>query len=60
MYFKDKNKIRNKIAMNGMKKYHKFMNSKQVSNYIIQKTLNIKCKKNIFGRKFDKINFKPS
>ena len=51
MYFKDKNKIRNKIAMNGMKKYHKFMNSKQVSNYIIQKTLNIKCKKKYIWEK---------
>ncbi len=45
IYFKNKNKIRNKIAMNGMKKYHKFMNSKQVSNYIIEKTFNVKNKK---------------
>ena len=31
--------------MRGMKKYHKYMNSEIVANYIIQRTLNLKSKK---------------
>ena len=46
--FKNANKLRNSIAKNGMKKYHKYMNSKIVSKYIINKTLNIQSKEKFF------------
>ena len=46
--FKDNHKIRNKIAEKGMKKYHKFMNSKTVSEFIINKTFNIHKYKKFF------------
>ncbi len=45
---KDDNKKRNRIAEKGMKKYHKFMNSKIVSEFIINKTLNINRHKKFF------------
>ena len=40
-FYKNSHNIRNKIAKNGMKKYHKYMNSKIIASYIINKTLNI-------------------
>ncbi len=45
MFFKDNKKMRNKIAKRGMLKYHKFMNSKIVSEFIINKTFNINSNK---------------
>jgi glycosyltransferase involved in cell wall biosynthesis len=39
-------KLRQKIAYNGKKKYMKFFNSTLVAQYIIEKTLNIKNKNN--------------
>ncbi len=45
LFFKDNSQIRNKIAKKGMEKYHKFMNSKIVSEFIINKTLNINSNK---------------
>ena len=38
MLYKDLKTIRDNIAAKGMKKYHKYMNSKIISNFIIQKT----------------------
>ena len=38
MIYKDSKKLRDSVAAKGMKKYHKYMNSKIVSNFIIQKT----------------------
>ena len=46
--FKDNDKLRNRIAENGMKKYHKYMNSKVVSEFMINKTFNINKKKKFF------------
>ena len=40
-FYKNSHNIRNKIAKNGMKKYHKYMNSTIIASYIINKTLNI-------------------
>jgi len=37
--------LRKKIAKNGRNKYHKFFNSKIISEFIIAKTFNIKTKK---------------
>lgn len=46
--YKDKNTLRKKIAKNGMFKYHKYMNSKKVASYIINKTLNLDNKEKFF------------
>ena len=46
--YKNAKDLRNRIAKNGMKKYHKYMNSKIVANYIIQKSLNINKKTNFY------------
>ena len=43
--YKNNDSLRNKVAMKGMHKYHKHMNSEIVANYIIQRTLNLKSKK---------------
>ena len=39
MIYKNSKKLRDYIAYRGMRKYHKYMNSKIVSNFIIEKTL---------------------
>ena len=46
--FKTANKLRDKIAKNGMKKYHKYMNSKIICRYMLNKTLNINNKEKFF------------
>ena len=46
--YKDADKLRYRIAKNGMIKYHKYMNSKIVSKYIVNKTLNINTKEKFF------------
>jgi hypothetical protein len=46
--FKTANKIRDKIAKNGMKKYHKYMNSMIICRYMLNKTLNINNKEKFF------------
>ncbi len=46
--YKNLDKVRIKIAKNGMLKYHKFMNSKLVADFIIKKTFNINYKKKFF------------
>lgn len=46
--YKTANKLRNDIAKNGMKKYHKYMNSKIVSKFMINKTLNINNNEKFF------------
>ena len=45
MILKDNNALRIKIAKSGMIKYHKFINSTLVAEYIIYKTFNHKYKK---------------
>ena len=47
IFYKDNIKVRNKIAK-GMEKYHKYMNSKIVSEFIINKTLGIYPNKKFF------------
>ncbi len=51
MIYKDSKKIRNNIAANGMKKYHKYMNSEIVSNFIIQRTFKINSKQKYIWEK---------
>jgi glycosyltransferase involved in cell wall biosynthesis len=46
--YKNDDKLRNLIAKNGMKKYHKHMNSKIVSEYMINKIFDINRKKRFF------------
>ena len=46
--FKNSDILRNKIAYNGMKKYHAKMNSEKIAHFIINKTLNINTKFNFF------------
>ena len=46
--YKVNDKLRNRIAKNGMKKYHKYMNSLTVSKYMINKTFNINKKEKFF------------
>ena len=46
--YKVNDKLRNRIAKNGMKKYHKYMNSMIVSKYMINKTLDINKKEKFF------------
>ena len=46
--YKFNDKLRNHIAKNGMKKYHKYMNSSIISKYLINKTLNINPKEKFF------------
>ena len=48
MIYKDSKKLRDDIAARGMKKYHKYMNSKIVSNFIIQRTFGINSKQKYF------------
>ncbi len=43
--FNKNDKLRKKIAKRGREKYHKFFNSKNVAEYIINKTFKIKTKK---------------
>ena len=47
-FYKNSHNKRNKIAYTGMKKYHKYMNSKIVASYIINKTLNKNKNKKFF------------
>ena len=46
--FKNEDKQRYLIARNGMKKYHKYMNSTIVSKYIVNKTFNVNNKTKFF------------
>ena len=46
--YKVNDKLRVRIAKNGMKKYHKYMNSLIVSKYMINKTLDINKKEKFF------------
>ncbi|WP_435164026.1 glycosyltransferase [Candidatus Pelagibacter bacterium nBUS_25] len=46
--YKNDDKLRNLIAKKGMKKYHKHMNSKIVSEYMINKVFDINRKKRFF------------
>ena len=46
--YKNSDKLRNKIAKKGMLKYHKYMNSKLVAEYMIDKTFDINHKKKFF------------
>ena len=46
--YKVNDKMRNRIAKNGMKKYHKYMNSMIVSKYMINKTFHINKKEKFF------------
>jgi len=46
--YKVNDKLRIRIAKNGMKKYHKYMNSMIVSKYMINKTLDINKKEKFF------------
>ena len=48
MIYKDSKKLRDDIAARGMKKYHKYMNSKIVSNFIIQRTFGTNSKQKYF------------
>ena len=51
MFYKYNNAMRNKIAKKGMLKYHKLMNSKIVSEYMINKTFNINSNKKYLWEK---------
>ena len=46
--FKNSASLRNKIAYQGMKKYHTKMNSEKIAHFIITKTLNINTKLHFF------------
>ena len=46
--YKNSNKLRNQIAKNGMIKYHKHMNAKNVASFIVNKTLKINKEKKFF------------
>ena len=46
--YKNSQDLRNKIAINGMNKYHKHMNSEKVACFIINRTLNINSSKKFF------------
>ncbi len=46
--YKDSKNLRDKVAKNGMKKYHKYMNSIKVASFIINKTLKINKKEKFF------------
>ena len=46
--YKNSDKLRNKIAKKGMLKYHKYMNSKLVAKFMIDKTFDINYKKKFF------------
>ena len=46
--YKNDHKLRNKIAKNGMIKYQKYMNSKIIANYLIEKTYEFNSKKKFF------------
>ena len=46
--YNDNDKLRIKIAKNGKNKYLKYFNSKNVANFIIQKTFNLKYKNKYF------------
>ena len=48
--FNKNDKLRKKIAKRGRSKYHKFFNSKEISEFIIAKTFNIKEKKYYWER----------
>ena len=47
-FYKINHKIRNKIAKKGQKKYLKYFNSKEIANFIIDKTMNFKKIKKYF------------
>ena len=49
--YNENDNLRKKIAMNGKKKYLNHFNSKNVANFIIKKTLNIKYKKKYLWEK---------
>ena len=46
--FKNDEKLRKKIAKNGMIKYHRYMNTKLVADFIIKKTLNLNYKNKFY------------
>ena len=46
--YKTADKLRERIAKNGMKKYHKYMNSLIVSKYMVNKTMNLNKKEKFF------------
>ena len=46
--YKNSESLRNKIAKKGMLKYHKYMNSKLVAEFMINKSFNINYKKKFF------------
>ena len=46
--YKNSESLRNKIAKKGMIKYHKYMNSKLVAEFMINKSFNINYKKKFF------------
>ena len=46
--YKNANKLRNQIAKNGMIKYHKYMNAKNVALFIINKTYKFNKEKKFF------------
>ena len=46
--YKVNDKLRVRIAKNGMKKYHKYMNSMIVSKYMVNKTFHINKKEKFF------------
>ena len=48
IFYKNNSKIRKHIAKRGMQKYHKYMNSKIVAEFLINKTFNLKSNKNFF------------
>ena len=48
MKYKNTDKLRNKIAKKGMLKYHKYMNSKLIAEFMINKSFNINYKKKFF------------
>ncbi len=51
MILKDNDALRTKIAKSGMIKYHKYINSTLVADYIINKTFNYKYKKKYLWEK---------
>lgn len=45
IFYKNNNNLRNKVAYNGWKKYHKYFNTKNICDYMIKKSFNIKYNK---------------
>ena len=51
MIYKESKQLRDTIAAKGMRKYHKYMNSKIVSNFIIEKTFGYSSKQKYIWEK---------